>query len=341
MKSFAATAALILLHFSAAAPASGETVEVRRVRAVMGTVLEIRAWGPDEAVVSGAITTAFDEVTRLDGIFSLYRPDSDLSRFNAAPAGRPVAVAPEIMALARRATGYFRLTEGAFDASVEPLARLKRRGGPWTAAEWRRGARDVGPAGLEIDENRGTITRLRRGAGLNFDGIAKGTALDAAADILIAAGASATRLNFGGQILAIGPQPAEPIEIADPVSGVPLASFRFDRGSVATSSQHERAGHVIDPRQRRIVQREGSVTVIASSAEEADALSTALLVLGPDDGEEILSANHPRAAALFVEKIPGGWRLTPTSRFPRDSLKLLHDDAQLTRPPTPTETINY
>ena len=332
----------LLLAFLAVPPVRAEDAlfESHRTSVVSASPLEIRAWGPDQSAVTDAIDLAFAEIDRIEGIFDLNAPDGALCRFNAAPVGTPMAVAPEIMAAAERSQSYREATEGAFDPALEPLTRLWQDGDAWTSLAWKKAFGESGIEHFDVDVTQRTITRLRSGAHLDFEPLLKGLAMDAAAARLLKAGAESARLNWGGQILAVGPQRAEPYQVTDPSTGAPLARFPFDRGAVMTRSQRQtpmangqrRWGPVIDPRKLRVVECERVVTVLASSAEEADALSSALLVLGPEDGAYLISAHFPRAAALFVDKIGGGWRLTPSSKFPKASLEILNEDAQITLP---------
>jgi thiamine biosynthesis lipoprotein len=174
------------------------------------------------------------------------------------------------------ALGVARVSGGAFDPTLR---------------DWR---------AVDFDSAAGTV-RLRRGARLDFGGIAKGYALDRAALALEGVADSAV-LDLGGQLLvlsgACNVQPATcneaegrgggwPIGISDPDHPLEvLALIEIPSGhfSVSTSSQSEQHGHLRDPRTGRPADRARSVTVVARTGMAADAWSTALFVLGCDSG---------------------------------------------------------
>lgn len=315
---------LLAITLTLASPTPLSAADAVRARYLMGTLCEVTL--ADAAAEAGWVDAAFAEIARLEDLFSLYKPESELSRLNRAPVGTAVRPSPELLDLARTADGFRARTGGAFDATLEPALALFRRG-TWTDAEWTAALGQVGADGWAIDATSGTLTRRREGAGLNFDGIAKGRALDAAADALRRGGARTFQINFGGQVLAAGDK-AWPIQLARPGGGAPLATIALSSGSLSTSAQSERFverdgrrwGHIIDPRNGSPVQWAGSVTVLASDGTTADALSTALLVMGPAEGLRWIDEHFDEASALFAEPAERGWRLLPSRRFPIKTL---------------------
>jgi FAD:protein FMN transferase len=255
--------AVLALAALAAHPARASSQERRvdRMRWVMGTMLQIEAEGPDEAV-----TAAFEEVERWDRILSLYKADSELSALNARAGTGAVAVSPELYAVTELALRRAEETGGAFDPTVEPL--LRRGPAALPAVGWRK---------VRLDPAARTVS-LPAGGGLDFGGIGKGWALDRAGERLRALGAAAARLNFGGQVLALGaPAGAEGWDVTLPGQSSPL--FIKD-ASVAVSGNTERPGHIVSPFTGRRLHRDLAVAVLAPTAAQADAWSTALYVLG-------------------------------------------------------------
>jgi thiamine biosynthesis lipoprotein len=287
--------------------AAGEPRPFTRARYLMGTLLELRVYAPGRAGADRAMDRAFAEVARLEGIFSTYRPDSDVSRLNRAAAGQAVAVSAEVIELLAKSREVSAATRGAFDVTVGPLIGLWRKAAEMDAlpaAEALDAARArVGMGHLTVAGQQ--ISRRREGVELNFGAIGKGYALDRAAEALRAEGIDAALLNFGGQVLVAGLPPGQlywTVEVRDPDDpwdpARRLSEVRLAAGSVATSADYARGmtvagrlySHILDPRTGAPVAGMRSVTVIAPTATEADALSTALYVLGPEEGRALCAA---------------------------------------------------
>jgi FAD:protein FMN transferase len=138
--------------------------------------------------------------------------------------------------------------------------------------------------------------------GVDVGGIAKGWALDRAADRLVAEGMSDFCLSAGGQVLVRGEHEGRAWRVGVRAPGAPLhvaaTTLELTDASVSTSAQYERPGHIVDPRTGETARGTGSATVIAPTATRADALSTALFVLGPDDGA--LLAERLALEVLFL-----------------------------------------
>ncbi len=301
-------------------PAAGQE-GAARARFLMGTRLSIETDGPVPAAV---LDSAFDEVARLEGMFSNWQRTSEVSRLNDEAARGPVGCSAELFAAVRIALRWAEETGGAFDPTVEPLVRaLGLRGEEGRLP----GMEDApAPVGVETDPaarppigwRHVHLHRAARsvrfdteGVGLDLGGIGKGIALDAAAGVLRRHGVRRALLDFGGQVLAVGrPRraPAWSIGIADPEDrDRVIAVVGIDRLSLATSSNSERfvetprgrLGHILDPAEARPARFQGSLTVAAHDATSADALSTALFVMGPDRGAAWAEARDIPALYLW------------------------------------------
>ena len=192
--------------------------------------------------------------------------------------------------------------------------------GRWPSEAEKRGAAALARLeGVRYDPATRTL-RLERGVTLDLDGIAKGFALDRAAAALRARGVDDALLNFGGQILSVGPParcPAKEAIVADsaaPDGGSLRVPVRD--ASLSTSADSERvrtvagkeAGHLLDPRTGTFVRLPGSVSVLAPTGALADALSTAWAVAGPDGYSRSLDDSPLRraGAVAFVLKSRDG-----------------------------------
>lgn len=282
------------------ATSRGGAATVERARFLMGTRLVVQARGTGAAE---AIERAFAEVERLEAVLSNWRSDSEVARLNAAAAAAPYHCSADLFAAATMALDWAEKTSGTFDPTVEPLVRaLGLRGDegrlPGIAPE--PGAAAPGPVGwrlVEVDRPHRTLHYLRPGMGLDFGGIGKGIALDAAATVLKRAGVTAALLDFGGQMLVFGAGPdggGWRLGLADPVERERVAgSVLLRAGSLAVSGNGERSHttasgakvpHLLDPATGRPASFDGTVSVIAPDATSADALSKAFFVMGPDRG---------------------------------------------------------
>ena len=289
---------------------------VERARFLMGTRLLIEATGPDAET---AIDRAFGEVERLDRVLSNWREDSEVSVLNRSAAAGRVTCSSDLFAAVSVALAWAEKTGGAFDPTVEPLVRrLGLRGEegrmPGTAVPSPAGD-GTDPIGWRLVATEPAAARVRflePGVGMDFGGIGKGIALDAAAAILKASGIGAARLDFGGQVLVFGRGPHDggwTIGVSDPRErDRQIGTFVLRQGSIATSGNSERPrdgkggapSHLLDPGRRSPARFDGSLTVVAADATSADALSTALFVMGPERG--LAYAGRHGLDALYLRR---------------------------------------
>jgi FAD:protein FMN transferase len=296
----------------------------REVRA-MGTSLLVRVHGADAPRARAGAEAALVAVERADVALGTWSGAGPLMALRSAPPGSPVAVEPTLAELLHAVRALGDSTGGAFDPTLGRLIDLwdlrgpGRRPTPAALAEaraatgWRHFT--VTPAGVQ---------RLHAEAWIDSDGFGKGAALRAVRAALLAAGADAALVNFGGQILVVDAAggPTWTVAVADPLHRDRVAaSLVVPAGSVATTGQSERTivveadtlGHVLDPRSGMPVPAWGSVTVVDADPLRADVLSTALFVLGPVAGWAW--AEDHRIAALFLERTSDGLEARVTARL--------------------------
>jgi thiamine biosynthesis lipoprotein len=285
----------------------------------MGSYFEIRLPARTPAGVDLA-TRALDLIDALEVQLTVYRDTSEVSRLNATAHLGPVAVEPGLFALLERAVALGHATGGAYDVTMGALSVAwgffkgpKRVPDPETLAEAR--ARS-GQHHLRLDPERRTIAFDRPGVIINLGSIGKGYALDRAAALIRDYWWPTPALLHGGQssLYALGSPPDRlggRWEIAvphptDPARMLGVLQLR-NRGlgtSGAAIQQFEvngrRYGHILDPRTGEPADGGPiSVTVLAPTAAEADALSTAFYLLGPEGAASYLAA-RPEVGALFV-----------------------------------------
>jgi FAD:protein FMN transferase len=292
---------------------TGERSRVVRARYAMGTILEIEALGGDGPAVEAGVAAAFRAVDDVETRLSNWRPESEMSRANAG-TGRPISLSPATWGSLARAFALARETGGAFDPTVGAVTR---------AASGRPRPEAVGWQKARLDPRGRTLSFAVAGGAIDTGGFAKGEGLDRAVAVLRSHGVEAARLNFGGQISLFGTSERGAghrlgaVAIAEPRAGSSREIGRFwtEDGSISTSGQSERPGHIVDPSTGAAVRFAGSVTVVADTGMRADALSTALFVLGPARG--IAFADQRGIAALYVVPQGAGWQLVPSREFPR------------------------
>jgi thiamine biosynthesis lipoprotein len=272
---------------------------------VMGTKAWVTVAGMNRREAERAASQAFREMYRIESVMSNWRSRSEISRLNAEADSTPVAVSKELFALIDSSVHYSRATFGAFDITVRPLMTLwgfqGGRGNPPSADELAHALTLVGYEKIALDPSKETIA-LPAGMELDLAGVAKGYAVDRCVSVLTAFGARNALVNIGGNIYALGEAPGArgwTIGIRDPKGGLgTVGSILLSNEAVATSGDYEnfvdisgkRYGHIIDPRTGEPATGVLSVTVVAPTGLESDALSTGLFVLGPERAREAASA---------------------------------------------------
>ena len=271
---------------------------------------------------------ALDLVDQIEDQISIYRPTSELSRINATAAEGWVDVSPGVWTLLVRARELWELTGGAFDIAAGSLVRawgfLQREGRTPDDAALAAACAAAGTQFVKLDSERRRVRFLRPGVEINPGAIGKGWALDRAVSYLAGRGVGSV-LMHGGQssVVARGTQGPSVggrhgwrVGLRHPLRpDRRLATITLDDKSLGTSGsgtqffvdRGRRLGHILDPRTGRPAEGVISATVIAESAADADALATALYVLGPAGLPTI--APLGAAAAVLVLPEAGGTRV--------------------------------
>jgi thiamine biosynthesis lipoprotein len=296
---------------------------VQRTSLALGTTVSITALHEQEKVASAAIAAAFAELELVEEVMSLYRPHSQLSRLNHEGVLKDPH--PYLLQVLRAAQGLSEQTGGAFDVTVQPLwslyATAHKQGLAPTQAlaavqakvDWRK---------LEVSPQR---VRLARGMAVTLNGIAQGFAADRALAALRQHGIQHALVNTG-EIASLGAKRAdEPwtAGIQHPrIDEAYISLAKLDGRCLATSgdyatsfSEDHRDNHILDPRTGRSPTQFASVSVLAESGLLADGLSTAIFVVGRDEGLRLIEAT-PGADALFVLK---DGRVLKTPGFPEQA----------------------
>lgn len=279
----------------------------------LGAQVSIEIYHPDRVEAERLVQLCVLTVRRLEAQFSLYRTDSAICALNRT--GICVAPDTDMVALLKASLFFAELTDGAFDPTVQPLWQLYADhfaaenpdpagpSGPVVADTLAK----VGHRGLLVGRDR--VTLARRGAAITLNGIAQGYATDRVVDALREGGLTTSLVDMG-EIRAIGARPeggpwrvgladpggpgelTETIDLIDrAVATTAGAGFRFDPSGRFT--------HLFDPATGRSPALYRTVSVIAPTATEADALSTAFSMMSPDRIRDIVS----RRPAVQVQLI--------------------------------------
>jgi thiamine biosynthesis lipoprotein len=286
---------------------------------------------------------ALDLVDEIESRITVYRDTSELARLNASAASGWQTVAEDLFGLLLHARELCEQTGGAFDCAAGALVRawgfLTRQGRTPSDAALDAARSASGLERVEFDPEGRRIRFTRAGMELNFGAIGKGWAIDRAIGMLRDGGVSSV-LVHGGQssVRAIGVQgPALPgrrgwrVGIRHPLRpGVRLATITLDDRAVGTSGsgtqffidRGRKLGHILDPRTGFPAEGVLSATVIAPCAADADALSTALYVLGPEGLPRIAPDDGPVAGILVLPGRSSGSVRVVTANLDQQTLAI-------------------
>jgi thiamine biosynthesis lipoprotein len=289
----------------------------QRTHHAMGTCFTLYVDCASEAQAQSCFQSVFEEIDRVEATFSRFRPASEISRINREAAEGPMVTDPEVFRLLATAMDVSRKTGGVFDMTVGRLTEAWgfQAGCPAIPdAETLTAARaEAGWELVELDPAWRTVEFLRPGVALDPGGIAKGYAVDCALDVLRTAGIPGL-LDAGSSSIAASDEAfgnTWTVGIANPADTTKeLCRVRVSGRALSTSGSKEqsftRAGrvysHLIDPTARGDENSEQEVlqaTVLAPSSMLADALSTAMFLLGPERGGKALK-EFPECAVLWV-----------------------------------------
>jgi thiamine biosynthesis lipoprotein len=289
---------------------------VQRQRQMMGTIIQMTSVGVPEDKAGPILDAALDEMQRLEGLLSEWKPNSDVSKVNDAAGKEPVHVGPELIDNVRVGLQVARWSDGAFDLSWAALRGLYlfqpgQERVP-TDAELKEKLPLVNYRDILLDEKNQTVFLKRKGMQLGLGGIAKGYALEKAANILKERGIVNYMIFGGGQVLVNGHkgERAWRVGVQHPRVNDYFGFVEADSGSIATSGDYEHAfmqdgkrwHHIIDLKTGRPVQHTASVTVVSDSAFYADAIDTALFIMGAKKAlKKLATAPGPKAEVLIVD----------------------------------------
>jgi len=250
----------------------------------MDTLARISCYSPDAKGASGAMKEAFGEMERIERVFSKFDEESEIARINMLAGKDEVIIDPEVFDLIERSIYYSRISGGSFDITAQPMKKGRYKD-------------------IILDRDNLSIRFVERDIKIDLGGIAKGYAVDRAKEILLSYGIDNALIDIGGNIFALGGAPRKEgwdIGIRHPRYKNKVAyKIRLKNKAVATSGDYERPFHIIDPETGVPAEGVMSVTVVSDSAEKADALSTAVFVMGIEEGRAFIESLDATEAYIF------------------------------------------
>jgi thiamine biosynthesis lipoprotein len=285
---------ILILH-----PPSSQSSNLFKYHQIaMGTVIEITLIADDEEAANKTSLQAFQEIKRIETLMSPWLDSSDVTRINRSAGKEWVKVSPETMEVIKKAQEISELSEGGFDITVGPLTELWRKARekkiPPSIEEVKEKLGLVNFKNIEMDQE-GKVFLKKKGMAINLGGIAKGYAVDRAFKLLKSLGYRNLIVNAGGDLRVGGFKNNQPwsIGIQDPRNPQKImAKVSVTDTAVATSGDYEkfflyqgkRYHHIFSPKDGFPTEGCQSVTILYKDGMTADALATAVFVLGPEKG---------------------------------------------------------
>ncbi len=276
----------------------------------MATVFDIFIVHEDRTYAEQAAWAAFDECDRLEAQLSRYIPNSDISRINALAANAPLRVGPDTFHCLAVGIRMYQETGGAFDVTIGSIfdCRLNPDKTPRSPSQQQlKLARSrTGSNLIKLNESDLTVTVAAVGVHIDLGAIGKGCAVDKMAELLREWGIDSAVISAGrSSVLPVGTPPARPgwpITITNPRNIKQTLAHLNIKDLALSGSGLKKGRHIIDPRSGRPVEAKIAAWACAKTAAEADALSTAFMVMSPDRTKQFCSSHPDTLAVLVVEK---------------------------------------
>ena len=273
----------------------------------MATIYEIFIINEDASYAHQAAQEAFDELDRLEQELSRFLPNSDITRINHLAANQPLCIGINTFECLRLSQRVFEETNGAFDITIGPLLKCwlnpdKTLRSP-SAEELAEAQRRVGMQLLELDEAYHTVTLKASPVHVDLGAIGKGYAVDAIANFLREWDIDKALIHGGrSSVFALGAPPDEsgwPLTISNPMGrGEIITRLKLSDRAVSGSGL-QKGQHIINPRTAQPLAGKRATWAITSDAATSDAVSTAFMIMTPEEIEEYCT-QHPEVQALLV-----------------------------------------
>lgn len=285
---------------------------------LMGSTFSFTAIHESDTLSWQAIEAGIEEVKRIESLISSWDPASQTSQINRMAGTQAVKVELELFNLIRRALKVAALTEGAFDPTFAAIDQVWMFDGSMqdlpTEEEIHHSVAKIDYKKVILSPEDTTVWLAEAGMKIGFGAIGKGYAANRARHVMQQMGVQNGLVNAGGDLIAWGKKEAEKdwqIGIADPEHRDQMIAWLNISGlAVVTSGDYERFvmidglryGHIIDPRTGYPSKGLSSVSIICPDAELADALATAVFVLGEEKGLTLINQLRGIEALLITDE---------------------------------------
>jgi len=314
----AIAATIIVFTIIAIAIYNKKPSEMKYTRTLMGTVVEITLVGSDDARLNAAAEAAFDEIKRLEGLMSHYKDDSDVAKVNRTAGKEAVTISKETMDVIDASLKVSQITNGTFDITMGVLGKVwhftkddKGELTPPSAEEVKKLLPLIDYRQIMIDKQNNTVKLAKQGMQINLGGIAKGYIIGKAAEVLKKNGIKKGIVHAGGDMVVFNEKDSPPwlIGIQTPRNKDKIiGTLKVSHAAIATSGDYERFfikdgtryHHIMDPSTGFPANKCRGVTIVAKDSTLADALSTAVFVMGPDDGMKLIET-LPDVDGLIID----------------------------------------
>ena len=273
----------------------------------MATTFEVFILHEDSHYARQAAQAAFDRLDQLEQELSRYIENSDISRINNLAAGRSLKIGLDTFECLQLSRHIFAETNGAFDITVGSLISCwlnpdKTLRVP-SKEELNLARQRTGMGLLKLDESKYTVELFRDGVQIDLGGIGKGYAIDKMAELLREWSIDAALIHGGySTALGIGAPKGEqgwPVTLSNPRNLKQTLARLSLQNQALSGSGLQKGRHIIDPRTAQPVEGRCAAWACACDAATADALSTAFMVMSPDEINQYCSRD-PNVLAMIV-----------------------------------------
>jgi len=290
-------------------------VLVKRDTVLMGSSFSVSIVAENEKLAEDYVQKVFDEVIRIDLLISEWKPNSKISEVNRNAGIKPIKVDKEIFDLTKRALHFSEITDGAFDITIAAMDKVWKFDDSMdelpSQEAIQKSIENVGYKNVILNEEESTIYLTKKGMKIGFGATGKGYAADKGRELMESLGVKGGIVNASGDLTTWGQQPNKKnwqIGLRDPNKiGEALLVFPVRYAAMCTSGDYQkfvmfndiRYSHIINPITGIPVSGITSVTVLGPNAETANGFSTSIMVLGTEQGLNLLD-KYPEYTSLII-----------------------------------------